>query len=79
MKTKYLFFSLFLIFFVLSFLTFPILMNIQTNHLQPLPNYPIATEHEEKKIALKIEDITSFYQALYFKKIYTINGWRHHL
>lgn len=62
MKTKYLFFSLFLIFFVLSFLTFPILMNIQTNHLQPLPNYPITTEHEEKKIALKIEDITSFHQ-----------------
>ena len=53
MKTKYLFFSLFLIFFVLSFLTFPILMNIQTNHLQPLPNYPIATEHEEKKDCIK--------------------------
>ena len=57
MKTKYLFFSLFLIFFVLSFLTFPILMNIQTNHLQPLPNYPITTEVRTFGILLYVKVI----------------------
>ena len=62
MKKNHFFFSLLLVFFILSLLAIPIFIKIQHLSLQTLPTYSITNAENDLISAVKIEDIEKYHQ-----------------